>query len=185
MKINQHGQVLWNWRRFLHLELIDGHHLSFAAHPGKLYLGPKFEYFPWDLPECRHHHYGYSKSHIMLQANNSSNRIQNVPGFGCFENRFCGEIKNTSSKPRETNFGDSSAKPCTPSDVAIPDLVSGGIQVIFGEMKCGWLVAMLLQCLQSIRDSTKLGWFHPPNKQSLTLPTTVISWRFSRTWAVL
>ena len=95
MKINQHRQVLWNWRRFLHLELIDGHHLSFAAHPEKLYLGPKFEYFPWDLPECHNHHYGYSKSHIMLQANNSSNRIQNVPGFGCFENRFCGATKKT------------------------------------------------------------------------------------------
>jgi len=81
----------------------------------------------------------------MLQANNSSNRIQNVPGFGCFENKFCGATKkNTSSKHTETNFGDSSAKPSTPSDV---DLVSGGIQVIFGEMKMrltgGYAPAML------------------------------------------
>lgn len=149
MKINQHRQVLWNWRRFLHLELIDGHHLSFAAHPEQLYLGPKFEYFPWDLPECHNHHYGYSKSHIMLQANNSSNRIQNVPGFGCFENRFCGATKKHLLQAQGDQFWRliTSAKPSTPSDVAIPDLVSGAIQVIFGEMKVrltgGYAPAML------------------------------------------
>lgn len=180
MKLNQHRQVLWTYRR----DIIFPLRLT-LKHQFKLYLGPKFEYFPWDLPECRHHHYGYSKSHIMLQANNSSNRIQNVPGFGCFENRFCAAKKTPPPSPGRPILETHQPNPPHLPTWQFPTSFQGRFKSSSVKWKCGWLVAMLLQCLQSIRDSTKLGWFHPPNKQSLTLPTTVISWRFSRTWALL